>query len=236
MTPKEYMEAARVPKTLEPQSWGLWFIRRVHAPDKRAEFSDMTILSQITMASLHQEYGETVMEDSAPELRRHLPIWMHGNGRVLVTGLGLGCVVRGLLANPHVQHIDVIEIEREIIDRIGQEFDGNPRVTIHHSDAKVFPLTSESWWDYAWHDLLTEGNIDLEILHAEVMKRFEPYVGRQGAWAFPRIAARYWPGLLGQPKKAPKPTPNATLAPAKPEGKWGAPAGSRTQTPRLEGQ
>jgi hypothetical protein len=59
---------------------------------------------------LEQDDGrvyEVVMEDSPRELRRHLPIWMHAHGRVLVTGLGLGCVVRGLLASPHVEYIDV---------------------------------------------------------------------------------------------------------------------------------
>jgi hypothetical protein len=47
----------------------------------------------------------------------------------------------------------------------------------------------------------------------------------------------YRPNRLAQELglEAPKPNPKATLAPAKPEGKWGAPAGTRTQTPRLEG-
>jgi spermidine synthase len=51
------------------------------------------------------------MEDTLSELRRHTPIFMRAKGRLLVTGLGLG-VVRGLLAKPEVEHIDVVEIDR----------------------------------------------------------------------------------------------------------------------------
>src|SRR6185295_6407091 len=147
MKPHDFLEAARVPKSVEPQEFGLWTIERrtLHGPDGPSKFwreligpcrwLDYTILRRWTLASMHLHLGEIVMEDSERELRRHLPIWLNARGRVLKTGLGLGCVVRGLLANPDVHHVDVVEIDADIIRIIGAEFAGNPRVTIHHADA-----------------------------------------------------------------------------------------------------
>lgn len=39
--------------------------------------------------------GELVMTDSLDELNTHLDFMLRAHGRVLITGLGLGCVVRG---------------------------------------------------------------------------------------------------------------------------------------------
>src|SRR6185295_15069938 len=68
-----------------------------------------TFLYRLTDATLHHDPpGEVVMEDTPFELQTHLGFVMHARGRVLVTGLGLGCVIRGLLANPSVEHITCI--------------------------------------------------------------------------------------------------------------------------------
>ena len=48
--------------------------------------STVTFLKHMTLATLHLD-GETVMEDSLPELRKHLPIWMHAEGRYWSPGL-----------------------------------------------------------------------------------------------------------------------------------------------------
>jgi hypothetical protein len=145
------------------------------------------------------------MEDSAPELRRHLPIWMRASGRVLITGLGLGCVVRGLLANPQVSYIDVVEIDADILRVIGKEFRKSSRIKLHHRDALTIEFPKYKKWDYAWHDLwMEEGNSKLQVLHAELMARFRERVRyQQGAWAFPRDMKKFWGRfypLLGAPK------------------------------------
>jgi len=143
--------------------------------------------------------GHVIMEDSPNELRKHLPILIHGKGRILKTGLGLGCVVRGLLSKPDVQHIDVIEIDQRIIKHVGPEFALSKRVTIHHDDALTMPIKGA--WDFAWHDIYTEGNEGLQVLHAQLFHRFMGHAKTQGAWAFPREFARQWPfPLLGAPK------------------------------------
>src|SRR5436309_2613334 len=98
LSPEDYMRAARVPYRLKPQTFGPWRIRRITAQAiverdcQRLGFPSYTILSRVSYRTLHLEgESDVVMEDSRVELCKHLPIWLHARGRVLVTGLGLGC-------------------------------------------------------------------------------------------------------------------------------------------------
>lgn len=203
MTPRDYLAAARVPASLAPQSFGLWEItrRRPRTAFEACYIGDApsyTVLTRWTDATLHLAQGEVVMEDSLTELARHLPIFLAAQGRVLVTGLGLGCVVRGLLASPKVAHVDVVEIDHDILRVVGAEFDGHPRVSLHEGCALTWNF-GDRRWNYAWHDLWTDGNPHLQCLHAKLFVRYRDRVDRQGAWAFPRYIARLcrYP-LLGQ--------------------------------------
>jgi hypothetical protein len=212
-TPADYLSAARVPGAIAPQVFFPWTIERrmagVAAPGEiglspeQAGWPDYTLLRKLTMASLHLEHigGEVVMEDSRRELRKHLPFWLTARGRALKTGLGLGCVVRGLLVNPDVEHIDVVEIDEQIIRVIGSTFAGNPRVTIHHADALAWDFGARTW-DCAWHDISTDGDIGLQAEHAKLIRRYWPAVKtRQGAWGLPREVTRCLPfRLIGAAK------------------------------------
>jgi spermidine synthase len=202
MDPNYFLKAARVPESLKPQVFGLWQIRRVtsdmlESSSEKWRFVNLigahsqTALHRYTEATMHLNYGELVMEDSLRELRRHLPIWMNASGRVLVTGLGLGCVVRGLLASPAVEHITVVELDRHIIRVVGHEFQSNRRVRLVHGDALKVSFRGEKF-DWAWHDLWTEDK-SLQLMHGRVMQRFKKQVSRQGAWAFPRYFKRIMP-------------------------------------------
>lgn len=194
-----YITAARVPERLKPQTFGPWIIQRVY-PASLGRFSDkiwkvidpgfvsVTFLKHITLATLHLD-GETVMEDSLPELRKHLPIWMSAEGRVLVTGLGLGCVVRGLLTKPEVDEIDVVEIDKHILRVVGHEFASNRRVHLHHGDAFHWEPGSRRY-EWAWHDLWAEGPPHISLLHTRLMIRYREVVKRQGAWGMPRYIRR----------------------------------------------
>ena len=211
MTPFDYLQAARVPLFLKPQEFGLWQIIRQEISgnqdpaDYPGAFLENTIergweqITYLRHATLSIPGWDTVMEDSARELRRHLPIWLAAHGRVLITGLGLGCVVRGLLPKPSVEHIDVVEIDSEIIRVVGQEFAGNPRVTLHHGDALNFEFPAEIRWDFAWHDIWVDPNeeVGLQRLHGQLMVRFCKQVGRQGAWGFPRVLTRHYTWSIG---------------------------------------
>lgn len=208
MTPRQFLDAARVPRTLKPQTFGLWTIERLKDTQTPLAYMgwlgypDYTLLRRVSLRTMHLENSsEIVMEDSRRELSKHLPIWLAAHGRVLVTGLGLGCVVRGLLASSAVEHIDVVEIDPGIIRVVGAEFADNPRVTIHQGDALSVEFPTVQRWDFAWHDLWTDGPDHLQVLHSQLFLRFRDRTGQQGAWAFPRHVARLFPWRpLGAPR------------------------------------
>jgi hypothetical protein len=200
----DYLNSARVPSTLDTQHFGHWVIKRQPLPERyRADFpwTSFTILQHVVlpnMGNLHLCDDDhlpldVVMEDSPRELRKHLPIWMNAKGRVFITGLGLGCVVRGLLASSAVTHVDVVEIDADILRIIDAEFVGNPRVALHRGDALTFRFPDEVRFDFAWHDLwMDEGDGDnqLQTSHAKLIANYADRIPRQGAWAFPRFAKK----------------------------------------------
>jgi hypothetical protein len=200
--PYVYIEAARVPERLKPQSFGPWCIQRLRVKDiagslhsrvmhaYRIGFDSYTLLRRVSWKTLHIGDGtEIVMEDSRHELRKHLPIWLFAKGNVLVTGLGLGCVVRGLLKNPDVERITVVEIDRQILRVVGREFSSNKKVELIHGDALTVDLGKRDF-DYAWHDLWTDEEPHLQVLHMQLINRFSPICYKQGAWDMPRYIKR----------------------------------------------
>lgn len=194
--------AARA-SSMAPAEFGRWQIIRRNSPDRDLlGFPTQTMLCRWSWASLHMSHGEIVMDDSLPELRRHMPIFVEGRGRILKTGLGLGCVVRGLLEKAEVEHIDVVEVDADIIRHCGAEFAGNPRVTIHHADAHTWDFGGLTW-DYVWHDVHDNDETEAtQIQHARLIARYidRVPVERQGAWAFPRIVRHNIP-MLGSKRR-----------------------------------
>lgn len=186
----------RVPPDSPPSGmFGLWEVRRDRVPDRGTRewgaLRVQTSLLRQTEATLHVG-GETVMEDSEREISRHLPILMHASGKVLVSGLGLGCVVRGLIAKPEVERVDVVEIDKSILDWIGSEFCRHPKVRLHHGDALKIKWGRQKW-DYAWHDIWSE-NESLALLHTRLLLHYQHRVRvRQGAWMLERFIKRLLP-------------------------------------------
>lgn len=197
----EIMDAAALPETVKNQKFGAWSLFRQTMPMHmladalgRESFATLTQYvkpKNVDYSNIHRVKDDgtvldVVMEDSPRELKKHIPIWLYGKGHVLKTGLGLGCVVRGLLTKSDVEHISVIEIDADIIRVIGDEFKNNPRVSIYHANALTFDYSTLPEIDYAWHDIWCPENDGLQVLHGELIKSCFPFSKKQGAWAFPR--------------------------------------------------
>lgn len=212
MTTDDLILAARVPASTPVGVFGLWEIhrQRVQTGDldaRRVGFPHMTVLTRTTLATLHRDHGEVVMEDSLAELRKHLPFLLRARGRVLVSGLGLGCVVRALLAKPEVERVDVVEIDPRLAARVGSEFARDPRYHLYLGDALTIEWPADARWDYAWHDICEpadsgeERTRTLHELHLHLMFRYRRLVRAQGAWAMPRefkrILRRRIGGVIG---------------------------------------
>lgn len=194
----ETLEAMRASAIPEAES-GLWRIRKFEQrrPTKNANGQEIppgryTALSRVTLATLHTE-GVSVMSDDPVELRRHLDFVLRARGRVLVTGLGLGCVLRGLLQNPRVDSIDVIERDSDVIALVRPHLDFD-RYRIHEAEALAWVRERKGeTWTVAWHDLWSDtdrGDPHLAITHQRMILALRGRVEFQGAWAFPRYLQR----------------------------------------------
>jgi len=59
-------------------------------------------------------------------------------GRVLIGGLGLGLIHHHLVANKDVKSVDVVEINKDVIDLIKPLLPDDARVKIHHDDVFAY--------------------------------------------------------------------------------------------------
>lgn len=183
---------------------GLWRVVRVLCTERGREVwrrecegepplagREYTSLLRYTDSTIHIG-GETVMTDEPGELRKHLAFVRAARGDVLVTGLGLACVVRGLQCSPRVRSITVVERDADVI-RLVWPHTSHDRVTLIEADANEFLCETSQRWDCAWHDIWTDrdgGELHLAVAHQRLMIYAARSVGFQGAWAFPRAHRR----------------------------------------------
>jgi hypothetical protein len=91
-------------------------------------------------------------------------------------------MVLGVALNqPHIEKIDVVEINPRIVRVIGPYY-ADPRLTIHEGDALTFRFPVGQRWDIAWHDIW--GNVSEDDLPAmsKLMRRYGNRVVWQGVW------------------------------------------------------
>lgn len=182
---------------------GLWFIyKKSYLTDKIVDYrgqertlpaSEITYLIRMTMETIHLDPpGDIVMEDTIFELETHYNFIKRASGNVLVTGLGLGCAIRGLLINPKVKHITCIEKSGDVLKLI-QPYMPKDKLTIIQADALEWTKKNKFSFDCAWHDLWTDrctGEPHLDIWHTELIKNCIKKVKNQGAWRFNRSFKR----------------------------------------------
>lgn len=150
------------------------------------------------------ERGKTlVMSDTPDELRDAGPIFrqvQHRKAqRIIVNGLGMGCVVKGFLELSHVERIDVVEISQPLVDLMFQvaSWTSDPKVRIHVADAYQMKWPVGTRWDVAWHDVWD--TLD-EINIPEYSRLNRMYGGRveyQEAWGHELVKTerRIWTTL-----------------------------------------
>lgn len=116
-----------------------------------------------TYTALYRK-GSLWMSDTPDERNDHLPfvqdVYGRGDSRILVGGLGLGMVVSALLTVESVTHIDVIEIDPDVIALVGPTLTeraeaAGKTLTIVEGDCMdpriLFPVGTA--WDAAWVDI-----------------------------------------------------------------------------------
>jgi len=140
------------------------------------------------------------MDDTRPELESHLGFMRQAEGRVLVTGLGLGCVVRGLLAKRSVTAVTVIEKSADVLKLVKPHMPRDEHLEIIHADALTWAGQTDRTFDYAWHDLWTDrtkGEPHLALWHTRLLLDMRDKVTRQGAWDYPRWTRQFLAAKCG---------------------------------------
>jgi hypothetical protein len=141
--------------------------------------------------------GQLVMSDTPDEIRDHRSPVREAKdrgGRVLIHGLGLGLVLRQMLALPNVTQVDVVEQSEDVIALVGPIYAGDPRVTIHHADAYEMRWPKGARWSVAWHDIWDDICADNLEGMTKLHRRFARRVDWQGSWCRRECAsnARRW--------------------------------------------
>lgn len=183
---------------LTPQTDGDWSIKPFTVSENDATIDRLRSLGdgggRFTPAGdyLSLSNADGVMMSNTPDEQNDHRLFMElAAGRVLVSGLGLSCVVSGLLANDEVRHIDVIEKSEAVIRMVGPAFAAEPRVTIHHGDALTYEWPDDASWTFAWHDIwqtIAPNNLiaaeDADCPgYDQMLLRYAPLATYQGAWA-----------------------------------------------------
>jgi len=132
-------------------------------------------------------HGYLWMSDTPAERRDHFPALRKAHEltarRVLINGLGLGMVVQGLLQVASVEHIDVVEIDPDVIALVGDHYRqqataAGKTIEIHQDDAYTIRWPRQTTWDIAWSDIWMDATTD----NLPEMTRLSRRYGRRVAW------------------------------------------------------
>jgi hypothetical protein len=138
-------------------------------------YVQLTVDGKLWMSDTDAEYSDhypAIARMRRPEVRR-----------VLITGLGLGLVLQAALDQPHIEHIDVIDINQRVINLVGAHYAPDPRVTLIHADAyeHVWPRGTPKW-DVVWHDIWPDLCLD-NLPQMDALKaRYRNRTRWQGFW------------------------------------------------------
>jgi hypothetical protein len=136
--------------------------------------------------------GYLWMSDTPAEKRDHLT-FVHEAAyrdarRAVINGLGLGVVVSALLCVETIEHIDVVEIDADVIALVGPHYErlaaeAGKTITVHHADAYTIQWPVGTTWDVAWHDIWRDLCTDNLPQMAKLHRRYGRRVQWQGSWA-----------------------------------------------------
>lgn len=105
----------------------------------------------------------------------------HGN--VLVSGLGLGVVLRQLARNQKVRSVTVLEVNPEVIELVSPHVGGH----IIEADAFTWRPPEGKRFDWAWHDIWPDITPKNSADMVKLYQHHHPWAERQMFWSWPHI-------------------------------------------------
>lgn len=145
--------------------------------------------------------GDLWMSNTPDEARDHLHFLYtceaESAERVLVNGLGLGMVVYALLHLPSVQHIDVVDIDADVIALVKPFYDALSHdqgkiLTIYHDDAYTITWPRNTRWDGAWHDVWQHISLENVPYMTDLHRKYGRRVRFQDSWKRDELRGGCW--------------------------------------------
>ncbi len=129
--------------------------------------------------------SSVVMSNTPDELQDMMPLAAHARDHVLINGLGLGGTVFMCLMFKSVERITVIEINANLIDRVGPLFDD--RVEIIHDDALTYTPPKGVRYGAVWHDIWSDISTDNLQEITKLKRKYGRRTDWQQAWLEPEL-------------------------------------------------
>lgn len=134
--------------------------------------------------------GTVVMSDTPDELRDHmfpaLEIRQRG-GRVLIGGLGLGCVLQAALLSENVTHVDVVEQSKDVVSLVAPHYeraalDQGKTLAIHEADVFAVKWPPGTRWSVAWFDIWDNMSADNYPEFSRLLRSYGRRADWKGCW------------------------------------------------------
>lgn len=135
--------------------------------------------------------GMPMMSDTPAEMIDHFEflrqLEMPHVKRVLINGLGIGMCLKWALEQPHVEHVDVVELDEDVAFMVGPHYHAmaerlGKSLTIHVCDAFAIQWPADAAWDVAWHDVWPTICSDNVEEMTRLNRKYGRRVGWQGCW------------------------------------------------------
>jgi len=169
---------------------GDWKVEKFTITEEEAKFHNIRATFSFSERGRYIKAGEytrlkrkgtIVMSDTPAELSDFSWFVYKAKGKILLNGLGLGCVLQSLLNKKEITQIVVNEISKEVIELVGNHF-SDKRLTINHANAFEYKPPKELHFDYVYHDIwddLCGDNLEgMKKLH----RRYGKWTDNQMSW------------------------------------------------------
>ena len=173
---------------------GDWSIARFTVPDaptiqnlRYAMHGMMTVPPGVYTRLMRKGDWEPMMSDTPAEIASHLGAIYKAKGRVLLNGLGLGMVLKAILAKPDVLSVDVVEIDPDVASLVWPTYAADPRAHLHIADALSITWPREQRWDVAWHDIWPNICSDNWPTMKQLQRRYASKTDWQDSWQRPWV-------------------------------------------------
>lgn len=123
-----------------------------------------------------------VMSDTPAERRDHYEPVRRARGHVLINGLGIGMVLKAVLAKQEVSRVTVVEVSQELIDLIAPHYK-DPRLTIVCADAYEYQPPKGERYGAVWHDIWDYITPDNLAGMTKLKRKYGRRTDWQGCWA-----------------------------------------------------